>query len=151
GMALAAGHPNAPTVGQEANQLNTQGSTEAGTSNQATNESSKPATDEGTNQATAETKKGHGTAGAMAAAKENESHANQSAGVTSGPSAGSNVAPNTAVAKQGSQETMAEANTNGTSTTHTAGKASMGVGAPGTPAHPGTEAGKAPAQKSAQQ
>jgi hypothetical protein len=78
-MALAAGHPNAPTVGQEANQLNSIGSTEAGTTSmnseqlaKTNNEASDQAKNqtkpfenstmvgEATNKLTGEVVKGHG-------------------------------------------------------------------------------------------
>jgi sugar (pentulose or hexulose) kinase len=57
GIVLAAGHPNAPTVGQEANQLNSNGSTEAGTTGMNSEQRTKPTDSEASNQATNETNK----------------------------------------------------------------------------------------------
>jgi hypothetical protein len=120
GLALAVGQQTSPTVSQEVQ--SNMGSGDAGT----LNDNSK------------QTNLGQpGTAGAL-----QTQAGGQSAGVTSGPAAGSNVAPGTAVAKQ---DKMGQQSTSGG--THMSGKAAAGVGAPG----PGTEAGKAPQTKSAQE
>ena len=68
-----------------------------------------------------------------------------SAGSTSGPAAGGNVAPSTAVQKENPAGQMGAGQHQG------AGQASgaMGAGAPGMAAKPGSEAGPAPTKKPA--
>ena len=74
-------------------------------------------------------------------------------GTTSGPAANSNVVPNTAVTKDQKNGEMhtAQTGTNGSSEMSSSHKASLGAGAPGTAAKPGTEAGTAPAHETSKQ
>jgi len=95
------------------------------------------------------------TNGTQTAANSSSSEMNATGktGTTSGPAAHSNAVPNTAVTKEqksGAMET-AQTGTNGSSEMKTTGKASLGAGAPGTAAKPGTEAGGAAGHKASQQ